>query len=159
MNDDNNEFKGIEYKGKEQREDGEYEVFEVDMDKLGEEEEEPDFHMPSGMLLNFGGHTQLRYVTLLTVDSPELMQEHIIRILEGHAANWAATEFSGDVLLQCWNDVLEPEHMEMVGDVLRQIIEGAQNVIDTNDITSADGNRIVLRASLDKHAREGSERP
>jgi hypothetical protein len=85
------------------------------------------------------------------------MREHIATIPDGHAANWMATEFSGDVHLQCWNDLLEPEHMEVVGDVLRQILDGAQNVIDSNDITSADGNRIVLRATPRKYASEGTD--
>lgn len=155
MNDDNTEFKGIEYKGKEQHEDGEYDVYEVDMEKLGEGDDE--FPMPNGMLLDFDGRTELRYLTLLNIHSPELMQEHIIRILEGHAGNWAETDFAGDVYLKCWNDLLEPEHMEMVGDVLKQILAGAQNVIDSNDITSADGNRIVLRASLHKSFDEETD--
>jgi hypothetical protein len=70
-----------------------------------------------------------------------------------------ATTFSGDVNLQCWNDMLEPEHLEPVGDVLRQILAGAQRVIDGNNITSADGNLIVLRASLRKFFNEATDEP
>lgn len=85
------------------------------------------------------------------------MQEHIATILDGHAGNWMETAFSGDVNLQCWNDILEPEHMEPVGDLLRQVLAGAQNVIDSNNITTADGNRIVLRASLNKYASDATD--
>lgn len=120
---------------------------------------EPDFHVPTGALLNIGGQTQLRYITLLEVESPDLMQEQIAAILDGHAGNWLETAFSGDVKLQCWNDLLEPKHLEPVGDFLRQIVAAAQGVIDANDITSADGNRIVLRASLHRSADEGTEEP
>jgi hypothetical protein len=74
----------------------------------------------------------------------------------GHIDNWMKTDFSGDVNFQCWNDMLEPEHMEPVGDILHQILAGAQNVIDTNKITSADGNRVVLRASLHKFASDAT---
>lgn len=120
---------------------------------------ETEFHIPSGVLLEMNGQTQLRYITLLEVETPELMQEHIATILDGHAGNWMDTAFSGDVNLQCWNDILEPEHMEPVGDVLRQVLAGAQNVIDSNNITTSDGNRIVLRASLNKHAGDATDQP
>lgn len=149
MNEDN-----MQYKGTEKRNGADFHVYDVDM---GEEEEEIGFHMPSGILLDFGGQTQLRYVTYLEVETPERMQEHILTILDGHAANWMATGFSGEVYLKCWNDILEPEHIEPVADVLRQILEGAQGVIDSNQITTADGNRVILRATLTKFARDGSE--
>ncbi|MEI7773862.1 MAG: hypothetical protein WCK17_03730 [Verrucomicrobiota bacterium] len=103
--------------------------------------------------------TQLRYITLLEVKTPALMQEHIATILDAHAGNWMETAFSGDVNFQCWNDMLEPEHIEPVGDVLRQILAGAQNVIDSNNITTSDGNRVVLRASLSKYASEATDNP
>ena len=120
---------------------------------------ESEFHIPSGLLLEVDGKSQLRYVTYLAVETPELMQKHVATILDGHAGNWMETTFSGDVNLQCWNDLLEPEHLETVGDVLSQILAGAQRVIDGNNITSADGNRIVLRASLRKFANEATEEP
>ncbi len=120
---------------------------------------EDEFHMPSGLLLEINGKTQLRYVTYLEVESPDRMQEHVATLLDGHLGNWTETEFSGDVNLQCWNDILEPEHLEPVGDVLRQILAGAQNLIDTHSITTADGNRVVLRASLNKFASEGTDDP
>lgn len=120
---------------------------------------ESEFHIPSGLLLEIDGKSQLRYVTYLAVETPELMQEHVVTILDGHAGNWMETTFSGDVNLQCWNDMLEPEHLEPVGDVLSQILAGAQRVIDSNNITSADGNRIVLRASLRKFANEATGEP
>jgi hypothetical protein len=118
---------------------------------------EDEFHIPSGLLLEIDGKTQLRYVTYLEVESPDRMQEHVATLLDGHLGNWTETEFSGDVMLQCWNDILEPEHLEPVGDVLRQILAGAQNLIDTHSITTADGNRVVLRASLHKFASEGTD--
>ena len=120
---------------------------------------ENEFHIPSGLLLEINGQTQLRYITLLEVQSPDLMQEHILTILDGHAGNWMDTVFSGDVNLQCWNDMLEPEHMEPVGDILQQILVGAQRVVDSNHIVTADGNRVVLRASLSKFASEATNKP
>jgi hypothetical protein len=120
---------------------------------------ENEFHMPSGFLLEVEGKTQLRYIILLEVETPGLMQEHIATILDGHADNWVETAFSGDVNFQCWNDMLEPEHLEPVGDVLHQILAGAQNVIDTHNITTSDGNRVVLRASLSKYASEATDKP
>ena len=144
----------IQYKGREQREDGEYDVFEVDM---GGDEVDDDFHMPTGFLLNQDGRTELRYVVLLRIDSPETMREHLIRILDGHSGNWTSTEFSGDVYLKCWNDLLEPEHMDVVGGVLHQIIEWAQGIIDSNGLATADGNRVVLRATLHKNSLEDHE--
>jgi hypothetical protein len=147
MNDVNTNYKGIE-----KRDDGDFHVYDVEMD----DDDETDFHIPSGLLLEFEGKSQLRYLIFLSVESPELMQEHVITILDGHIDNWMKTDFSGDVNFQCWNDMLEPEHMEPVGDILHQILAGAQNVIDTNKITSADGNRVVLRASLHKFASEAT---
>jgi hypothetical protein len=120
---------------------------------------ENEFHMPSGFLLEVEGKTQLRYIILLEVETPELMQEHIAAILDGHADNWVETAFSGDVNFQCWNDMLEPEHLEPVGDVLHQILASAQNLIDTHNFTTSDGNRVVLRASLSKYASEATDKP
>ena len=150
MNEDNTKYQGIE-----KRDEGDFHVYDVDMS----DDDESDFHMPSGILLEMDGKTQLRYITLLRVESPELMQEHIATILDGHAGNWMETAFSGDVNLQCWNDMLEAEHLEPVGDVLNQILAGAQNVIDSNNIMTADGNRVVLRATLSKSASEATEQP
>jgi hypothetical protein len=144
----------IHYKGREKHEDGEYDVFEVDM---GDNVEDDDFHMPTGFLLNHEGRTELRYVVLLRIDSPEIMREHLIRILDGHSGNWTSTEFSGDVYLKCWNDLLEPEHMDVVGGVLQQILEWAQGIIDSNGLATADGHRVVLRATLHKHSLEEHE--
>ena len=142
----------IKYKGVENRDGEDFHAYDVDMT-----EEDEGFHMPSGMLLEQDGNTQIRYVTLLEVSSPEALQEHIATILDGHAASWSENEFSGDVYFKCWNDVLEPEHMEPVGDVLNQVIAGMQNVIESNGITTADGNRVVLRATLSKYAGDTTD--
>lgn len=120
---------------------------------------EDEFHIPNGVLMEMDGQTQVRLITYLTVDTPELMQEHILSILDAHLDNWLQTPFSGDVNFQCWNDILEPEHMEPVGDVLGQILGHMQGVIDSNDFKTADGNRLVLRASLSKHANEATMDP
>ena len=140
----------IKYKGIEKRDIGECHVYEVDMNN----DDESDLHIPSGLLLDMDGQTQLRYLTFLRVESPHLMQQHILTILDGHVGNWTQTAFSGDVNLVCWNDMLEPEHIEPVGDVLRQILASCQHVIDSNNILTADGNRVVLRATLSKTAYE-----
>lgn len=120
---------------------------------------EDEFHIPNGVLMEMDGQTQIRLITYLTVDTPDLMQEHILSILDAHLDNWLQTPFSGDVNFQCWNDILEPEHMEPVGDVLGQILGHMQGVIDSNDFKTADGNRLVLRASLSKHANEATMDP
>ena len=120
---------------------------------------ETQFHVPSGALLEIDGVTQLRYITLLEVESPALMQEHIATILDGHAGNWSETEFSGDVNLQCWNDALQPEHLESVGEVLGQILDSVQGLIDSNGIQSADGNRIVVRATLNSSPSAATHTP
>ena len=117
---------------------------------------ENEFHIPSGILLELNGRNQLRYVTYLEVESPALMREHILTILDSHAGNWMNTTFSGDVNLQCWNDILEPGHLAPVGDVLNRILADAQQVIDSNNIATADNNRIVLRASLSQHAADAT---
>lgn len=122
-------------------------------------QDEDGFHIPNGVLMEMDGQTQVRLITYLTVDTPELMQEHIISILDAHLGNWQQTPFSGDVKFQCWNDMLEPEHMEPVGDVLGQILGHMQGVIDSNDFKTADGNRLVLRASLSKYANEATMEP
>ncbi|MCP5537232.1 MAG: hypothetical protein H7A51_13510 [Akkermansiaceae bacterium] len=120
---------------------------------------ENEFHMPSGLLMEIDGKSQLRYITYLEVSSPDLMQEHLATILDGHVENWTNTEFSGDVNFQCWNDALEPEHLEPIGDVLTQVFERIQSLIDTNGITSSDGNRVVLRYTLSKHSGDATEKP
>lgn len=122
-------------------------------------EEDGEFHIPNGVLMEMDGQTQIRLITYLTVDTPDQMQEHILSILDAHLDNWLKTPFSGDVNFQCWNDILEPEHMEPVGDVLGQILGHMQGVIDSNDFKTADGNRLVLRASLSKHANEATMDP
>lgn len=141
MNEDN-----IKYKGVEKREDGDFHVYSVNMNN----DEETNFHVPSGFLSEKDGESQLLYAIYLSIETPDLLKEHILTVLDGHAENWMKTAFSGDVYLKCWNDMLEPEHLEPVGDVLSQVVAGAQQIIDSNNITSADGNRIVLRATLGK---------
>lgn len=116
-----------------------------------------EFHVPSGVLLEMNGQTQLRYVTFLEVGTSDLMHEHILTLFDAHAEAWAKTTFSGDVKFQCWNDMLEPENAEGIADTLREILASAQRVIDSNHITSADGNRVVLRASLSKLPNDAND--
>lgn len=110
--------------------------------------EEENFHIPTGAVIEHEGVTQILYITHLAVETPELLHSHIMTILDNHVESWSTTEFSGNVNLKCWNDILEKEHLEPVEDILRQVIAFAQKVTDENGAVSADGNKIVLHASL-----------
>lgn len=110
--------------------------------------EEENFHIPTGSLIEHEGVTQILYIAHLAVETPDLVHSNIMTILDNHAGNWSDTEFSGNVNLKCWNDILEEEHLEPVGEVLSQVIAFAQKVTDEHGIVSADGNRIVLHASI-----------
>ena len=110
--------------------------------------EEESFHIPTGNLIEHEGTTQILYIAYLAVETPDLVHSNIMTILDNHAENWSSTEFSGYVNLKCWNDILEEEHLGPVGEVLTQVIAFAQKVIDEHGIVSADGNRIVLHASI-----------
>ncbi|BDS05367.1 hypothetical protein NT6N_04070 [Oceaniferula spumae] len=118
-----------------------------------------DFHIPNGLLLEMEGKNQLRYITYLSIDSSEIITEHIATILDSHAENWVTTNFSGDVNFQFWNDLLEDEHLEPVGQYLGEVIAQSQKLIDDNGIASADGNRVVLRYTLSKHHGDATEQP
>jgi hypothetical protein len=109
---------------------------------------ETEHFIPSGMLVEIDGKTQLRYVTLLTVDSPDLLQEQIQAIFEGYIESWFETDFSGDVYLQGWNNTLDAEDIATVDEVLQQIIADAQDAINSNKWTSATGHPIQLRATV-----------
>jgi len=119
--------------------------------------EEDNFHIPTGSLIEHEGVTQILYITHLAVETPDLVHSNIMTILDNHAESWGGTEFSGNVNLKCWNDILEEEHLAPVGEVLTQVIAFAQKVIDENGIVSADCNRIVLHASIAKTSEMKAE--
>lgn len=115
------------------------------------------YHVPTGEMLEIDGQSQLRYVTKLEIASAAAMQEQIAIILDANVEGWMGTEFSGGILLACWNDQMRREQMEQVGGDLVSVLTELQGVIDENSITTANGLRITLGASLSRSESEARE--
>ncbi|GAA5496768.1 hypothetical protein SAMN02745181_0639 [Rubritalea squalenifaciens DSM 18772] len=114
------------------------------------------YHVPTGEMLEIDGQPQLRYVTKLEIASAAAMQEQIATILDAHVESWSSTEFSGGIYLACWNDQMSREQMEQVGADLISVLTELQGVIDENSLTSANGQRLTLGASLSRTESEAS---
>jgi hypothetical protein len=113
-----------------------------------EEEEEFEFHVPNGMVLETENGTEIRYAVFIEISSPQALQEQLLTILDVHAANWTSTAFTGRVVFECMNDDLNENGLKVVSNAIEKILSNAMTIAAANGITSEEGHPIVMSHTL-----------
>lgn len=112
---------------------------------MNDHDDEDGFEIPDGKLVGKGEESHFLYTAFVGLESPKQLHDDVMALCEAHAEEWTETDFSGAVLIQCWNDGVLDDAVPMIQEALDESAEVAGKVIANNQICSADGNPVQVR--------------